>query len=68
MFIEVVDNQDLLKHDIRGHKIWAYRYDTETKAQLSESKLPEKSKPNTACQVRLNEILLLVVFDYNCIV
>lgn len=48
MFIEVVDNQNLLKHDIRGDKKGAYNYDTETKAQLSESKLPEKSKPNTA--------------------
>ena len=48
------NNPDLLKTVITGNDSWVYGYDIETKAQSSQRKRPEESRPIKACQIRSN--------------
>ena len=59
------DDSDLLKNVITSDESWVYGYDNETKAQLSQWKRPEESRPIKAYQVRWNVKVLLNVF-FNC--
>ena len=49
------------KKVITGDESWVYGYDIETKAQSSQWKRPEESKPLKTCQVRSNANVLLTV-------
>jgi len=63
---DVNDDPDLLKRVITGDETWVYGYNVETKAQSSQWKQPEESRPKKARQVRSNvKVLLTVFFDYN---
>lgn len=69
MLVDVADNPDLFKRVITGDETWIYGYDVQMKAQSSQWKFSEESRPKKARQVRLNmKILLIVFFDYNGIV
>ena len=45
------DDPDLLKKVIADDESWVYGYDIETKAQLSQWKRPEGTRPSKAHQV-----------------
>ena len=63
------DDPDLFKKIMTGNESWVYGYDIETKAQSSQWKRPEKSRPKKARQVRSNvKVLLTVFFDCNGVV
>ena len=58
--------QICLKKFITGNESWVEDYDIKTKAQSSQWKHPEESRPKKACHVRSNvKVLLSVFFDYN---
>ena len=66
---EVNNDPELLKTVITGDETWVYGYDVETKAQSSQWKLPEESRPKKIRQVRSNvKVLLTVFFDFNGVV
>ena len=69
MFNDVNDDPDLLKKVITGNESWLYGYDVETKAQSSQWKHTESTRPKKARQVRSNvKVLLTVFFDYHGVV
>ena len=59
------NDPDLLKMFKTVDKSWVYGYDIETKAQSSQWKLPEESRPKKARRVGSNVKVLLTVF-LNC--
>ena len=60
------DDPDLVKKVITGDESWVYGNDIEIKAQSSQCKRPEESRPKIARQVRSNvKVLLTVFFDCN---
>ncbi|UYV84244.1 hypothetical protein LAZ67_X001650 [Cordylochernes scorpioides] len=64
MLDSVRDDPNLLQRVITGDEAWVYGYDVETKAQLSQWKLPARTKTEKAGQVRSNvKVLLTVFFD-----
>ncbi|UYV83425.1 hypothetical protein LAZ67_23000967 [Cordylochernes scorpioides] len=64
MLDSVRDDPNLLQRVITGDEAWVYGYDVETKAQLSQWKLPHDPRPKKARQVRSNvKVLLTVFFD-----
>ena len=58
------DVPDLLKMIPTGNESWVYAYDIETKAQSSQWKRPEETKPKKAPQVRSNVKVLLTFFRF----
>ncbi|UYV70805.1 hypothetical protein LAZ67_8000693, partial [Cordylochernes scorpioides] len=64
MLDSVRDDPNFLQRIITGDEAWVYGYDVETKAQLSQSKLPHEPRPKKARPVRSNvKVLLTVFFD-----
>jgi hypothetical protein len=55
---------EFLKTVITGDESWVYRYDPETKVQLSPWKHPTSPRPKKAQQVRNNVRVILFFFDY----
>ncbi|UYV67192.1 hypothetical protein LAZ67_4004295, partial [Cordylochernes scorpioides] len=69
MLDSVRDDPNLLQRVITGDEAWVYGYDVETKAQLSQWKLPHEPRPKKARQIRSNvKVLLTVFFDYRGVV
>ena len=69
MFESVRDDPNLLQKVITGDELWVYCYDVETKAHLSEWKLPHEPIPKKERQVRPNaKVLLTVFFDCRAVV
>ena len=62
---DVDDYPDLLQKVITGDVSWLYDYDIETKAQSSQWKCPEETRPKKVLQVQSNVKVLLTVF-YDC--
>ncbi|UYV63933.1 hypothetical protein LAZ67_2006053 [Cordylochernes scorpioides] len=65
MLDSVRDDPNLLQRVITGDEAWVYGYDVETKAQLSQWKLPHEPRPKKARQVRSNVKVLLTVLVHH---
>ncbi|PNF42333.1 hypothetical protein B7P43_G04927 [Cryptotermes secundus] len=53
---------EFVKTVITGNESWVYRYDPETKVQVSKWKHPTSQRPKRARQVRNNVKVILTVF------
>ena len=58
IFDSVRDDPNLLQRFIAGDESWVYGYDVETKAQLSEWKLPHEPRPKS--KEDLNKITKMI--------
>jgi hypothetical protein len=58
------DDKNFLKNVITGDKTWMYRYDVETKVQLSQLMGKLSPRPKKASQSRSNVRVIMIVFFF----